>query len=44
MSVAITENKAGSEIDSKLSPEQKKTLQDERHMFFEKMQKRHGGR
>lgn len=36
--------KQGSEIDSILSPEQKKTLQDERHMFFEKMQKRHGGR
>jgi len=36
--------KQGSEIDSILSAEQKKNLRSERNMFFERMQRRHGGR
>jgi len=34
----------GSEIDSILTDDQKKVLRSERDMFFERMQRRHGGR
>ena len=36
--------KQGREIDSILSAEQKKNLRNERNMFFERMQRRHGDR
>ena len=42
--IQILRIQQGSEIDSILSTEQKKTLRSERKMFFERMQRRHGGR